>query len=102
MEDLLALITVHNNNFATESTSAWNIVCHKDTNVDEYYRRMKLAADETERQRLAEELQRYLTEHMYRVSVSGSPHYKVHRKPVQNFHFQAEFKFLLEQVWLDK
>jgi hypothetical protein len=63
---------------------------------------MKLAADATERQRLAEELQRYLTEHMYWVSVSGSPHYKVHRKPVQNFHFQAEFKFLLEQVWLNK
>jgi ABC-type transport system substrate-binding protein len=88
--------------FATESTSAWNIVCHKDTNVDEYYRRMKLVADETERQRLSEELQRYLTGHMYRVSVSGSPHYKVHRKAVRDFHFQAEFKFLLERVWLDK
>jgi ABC-type transport system substrate-binding protein len=102
VEDLLALITVHNNNFATESTSAWNIVCHQDTHVDDYYHRMKLAADPTARQQLSEELQRYLTEHMYWVSVSGSPHYKVHRKQVKNFHFQAEFKFLLEQVWLDK
>jgi ABC-type transport system substrate-binding protein len=102
VEDLLALITVHNNNFATESTSAWNIVCHQDANVDEFYRRMKLAADETEQLRLSEELQRYMAENMYWVSVSGSPHYKVHRKAVQNFHFQAEFKFLLEQVWLDK
>ncbi len=102
VEDLLALITVHNNNFITETTSTWNIACHKDTNVDAYYQRLKLAASAEERQQVSEELQRYLTENMYWVSVSGSPHYKVHRKQVKDFHFQAEFKFLLEQVWLDK
>jgi peptide/nickel transport system substrate-binding protein len=102
VEDLLALITVHNNNFATESTSSWNLVCHNDTNVDAYYRRLKLAASAEERQELSEQLQRYMAENMYWVSVSGSPHYKVHRKQVQDFHFQAEFKFLLEQVWLNK
>jgi ABC-type transport system substrate-binding protein len=96
------LITVHNNNFATETTSAWNITCHQDTNVDAYYHRLKLAASAAEQQKIAEELQRYLTEHMYWVSVSGSPHYKVHRKHVQDFHYQAEFKFLLEKVWLEK
>jgi hypothetical protein len=36
------------------------------------------------------------------VTVSGSLHYKVHRKQVKNFHFQAAFKFLLERVWLAK
>jgi hypothetical protein len=51
---------------------------------------------------MAEELQRYLTEYMYWVSVSGSPHSKVLRKRVQDFHFRAEFKFLLEKVWLAK
>lgn len=102
VEDLLALFTVHNNNFITETTSSWNIACHKDTKVDEYYRRLKLTAGAEERQKLSEELQRYIAENMYWVSVSGSPHYKVLRKPVKDFHFQAEFKFLLEQVWLDK
>lgn len=102
VEDLLALITTHNNNFLNETTSSWNISCHKDTNVDAYYHRLKLAASADDRQKLSEELLRYVGENMYWVSVSGSPHYKVHRKLVKDFHFQAEFKFLLEQVWLDK
>jgi hypothetical protein len=63
---------------------------------------MAVATFGNERQRLSEEVQRYLTAHMYWVSVSGSPHYKVHRKAVKDFRFQAEFKLLLEQVWLDK
>ena len=43
-----------------------------------------------------------MTGHMYWVSISGSPHDKALRKSVEHFHFQAEFTFLLEQVWLDR
>ncbi|MBI3329639.1 MAG: ABC transporter substrate-binding protein [Nitrospinae bacterium] len=102
VEDLLALLTVHNNLHILEAASSWNLACHNDTKLDEYHRRLERTASADERQKLSEEFQRYMIENMYWASVSGSPHYKVHRKHVKDFHFQAEFKFLLEQVWLDK
>jgi hypothetical protein len=64
--------------------------------------RIKLAASTSEQQQRSEELQRSMTGHMYWVSISGSPHDKALRKSVEHFHFQAEFTFLLEQMWLDR
>ena len=43
-----------------------------------------------------------MVENMLWVNLTPSPHFKALRKHVKDFVYQGEFKFLLEQVWLDK
>jgi peptide/nickel transport system substrate-binding protein len=102
VEDLAAILTVHHNSYLTETTAPFNATCHTDTNVDAFYRRLKLAPTAAERDAIAAELQRYMVENMLWVTISASPHFKALRKHVKDFVYQGEFKFLLERVWLDK
>jgi peptide/nickel transport system substrate-binding protein len=102
VEDLASILTVHHNSYISETTAPFNQSCHTDTKVDELYRQIKLAPTEAERQKVGEALQRYMVENMYWVSVSTSPHFKALRKPVRDFDYQGELKFLLEKVWLEK
>ncbi len=102
VEDLASIITVHHNSYITETTAPFNISCHSDPKVDEWYRQIKLAPTAAEQQKIGEALQRYLVENMYWVSISTSPHFKALKNSVKDFVYQGEIHFSLEQVWLDK
>src|SRR6266545_152552 len=102
VEDLASILTIHHNSYISETTAPFNLSCHTDANVDAFYRKIKLAPTPAEQQKIGEELQRYMVENMLWVNLTPSPHFKALRKHVKDFVYQGEFKFLLEQVWLDK
>jgi peptide/nickel transport system substrate-binding protein len=102
VEDLLSLLTLDSNAFASVTTSAWNVSRHTDTQVNEYYARYARELDAVKRQAVAKELQEYMADKVYWNVVSGSPFYQAAQSWMKGYTFNAEFEVHYETVWLDK
>ena len=102
LEDWVALLTVDHQSFVMETTSPQNWPNITDKKVDEMFGAYRLEMDPEKREKIGNDLQRYVAENMYWGTICGSPMVVAIQKYVHGFKYRDHFKVLWEDVWKDE